>query len=121
MAKNKFFELESLRKQVTALEKKLGKQQKKLLALPGKFGFRTVGDFVAAVKSAASAAGTTFENARSKSAGTRAKITPEIKAQVKTLALEGKTALEIATTTGISVPSVANIKKELGLVKKRKI
>lgn len=120
MGQNKFTELQSLRKQIARLEKGVVKQQKKLLALPGKYGFRTVGDFVAALKSAASAAGVKSEQGNIKGAGKRAKITPEIKAQVKTAVAEGKTAGEIATKLGISVPSVANIKKELGLVKKRK-
>lgn len=120
MGQNQLVELQSLRKQITKLEKRVLKQQKKLLALPGKFGFRTVGDFVDALKSAASAAGNTFEAARVSSPRKRAKITPEVKAQVKALVGEGKKAGEIATKIGISVPSVANIKKELGLVKKRK-
>jgi hypothetical protein len=120
MGQNKFTDLQTLRKQIAKLEKEVVKQQKKLLSLPGKYGFRTVGDFVAALKSAASAAGQTFEAARVKGTGKRAKITPEIKSQVKALVGEGKTGGEIAAKLGISVPSVANIKKELGLVKKRK-
>ena len=56
----------------------------------------------------------------SKKTRRRAKITPEIKAQVKTAVAAGKTGAQIAKELGISVPSVGNIKKELGLVKKRK-
>lgn len=120
MGQNQFVELQMLRKQIAKLEKGVVKQQKKLLALPAKFGFRTIGDFVDALKSAASAAGSTFETARVSGSRRRAKITPEVKAQVKALVGEGKKAGEIAAKLGISVPSVANIKKELGLVKKRK-
>jgi hypothetical protein len=119
MAKNKFLELESLKKQVASLEKQLVKRQRKLLALPGKFGFKSVGEFVDAVQAAARAAGGAFESAREPGTRKRAKITPEIKAQLKALVGEGKTGAEIAKKLGISVPSVANIKKELGLVKKR--
>jgi len=50
---------------------------------------------------------------------TRAKITSETKDKVKALVKEGKTGAAIAKEVGISVPSVQNIKKELGLVKKR--
>ncbi len=50
----------------------------------------------------------------------RVKITPEIIAQVKALAEAGKTGNEIAGTTGISLPSVQNLKKKLGLVGKKK-
>ncbi|WP_438483263.1 helix-turn-helix domain-containing protein [Oleiharenicola lentus] len=120
MGKNKFLELETLKKQVASLEKQLIKRQRKLLALPGKFGFKTVGDFVNAIQSAGKAAGGAFQKAQASSGKrTRAKITPEIKAQVKSLVHDGKTGAEIASKLGISVPSVANIKKELGLVKKR--
>lgn len=51
--------------------------------------------------------------------GKRAKITDEVKAQVKELAEAGKTGAEIAAALGISAPSVQNIKKEFGLVKAR--
>ncbi len=49
----------------------------------------------------------------------RVKITPEIIAEVKALAEGGKTGKEIAKATGISLPSVQNLKKKLGLVAKR--
>ena len=49
----------------------------------------------------------------------RAKITPELKAQVKAAVEAGKTGGAIAKELGISLPSVQNIKKEFGLVKKR--
>lgn len=49
----------------------------------------------------------------------RAKITPEVKAQVKAGVEAGKTGSAIAKEAGISLPSVQNIKKELGLVKSR--
>ncbi len=119
MAKNKFIELESLKKQVASLEKQLIKRQRKLLTLPGKFGFNSVGEFVAALQAAGKAAGGAFQQAQAGGLRKRAKITPEIKAQVKALVADGKTGAEIASKLGISVPSVANIKKELGLVKKR--
>jgi hypothetical protein len=51
--------------------------------------------------------------------GKRAKITDEIKAQVKALAESGKTGQEIAKALGISAPSVQNIKKAFGMVKAR--
>ena len=47
-------------------------------------------------------------------------ITAETKAKVKALTEAGKTGAEIAAAVGISVPSVQNIKKELGLTKARK-
>jgi DNA-binding CsgD family transcriptional regulator len=50
----------------------------------------------------------------------RAVITAATKAQVKALTQAGKTGAEIAKAAGISLPSVQNIKKALGLVKARK-
>ncbi len=47
----------------------------------------------------------------------RAVITDETRAEVKRLVEAGKTGAEIAQALGISLPSVQNIKKALGLVK----
>jgi hypothetical protein len=58
--------------------------------------------------------------AAGKKRGKRARITPELKAQVKALVEAGKTGAVIAKELGISLPSVQNIKKEFGLVKARK-
>jgi DNA-binding NarL/FixJ family response regulator len=49
----------------------------------------------------------------------RTTITEEIRTRVVALVNEGKTAAEIAAEVGISVPSVANIKKAAGLTKPR--
>ena len=46
-------------------------------------------------------------------------ITDETRAQVKKMVDAGKTGAEIAESLKISVPSVQNIKKALGLVKER--
>lgn len=50
---------------------------------------------------------------------TRAVITDAIRAKVKQLVQAGKDAAEIAKAVKISQASVANIKKQLGLVKKK--
>jgi hypothetical protein len=49
----------------------------------------------------------------------RSIITDETRASVKKLVESGKTGSQIAKTLGISLPSVQNIKKALGLVKAR--
>lgn len=49
----------------------------------------------------------------------RAVITDDTRNQVKKLVEGGKTGAEIAKSLGISLPSVQNIKKALGLVKRR--
>ena len=56
---------------------------------------------------------------KQKKTRTRAKITDETRAEVKKLVEAKKTGAEIAKTLGISLPSVQNIKKALGLVKAR--
>lgn len=50
----------------------------------------------------------------------RAVITDKTRAKVKELVKAGKTGGQIAKATGISLPSVQNIKKALGLVEARK-
>ncbi len=101
---------------------------RELAALPGKYGFNSAEEFINAVRSAtgskrgrkpakASAAGSTGGAGKRRK---RAVITPETKAKVKSLVEGGKTGEEIAKAVGISLPSVQNIKKELGLVKARK-
>ena len=49
----------------------------------------------------------------------RAKITDAMREEVKKMVEAGKTGSEIAKAVGISLPSVQNIKKQLGLVKAR--
>jgi DNA invertase Pin-like site-specific DNA recombinase len=106
------------------------KLDRELAALPAKYGFETAEAFVKAV-SAASASGSVGGRARGRPRGAakaaaparkrrkRAKITDEMRAQVKALVEAGKTGGLIAKELDISLPSVQNIKKALGLVKAR--
>lgn len=114
--------IEKYKKEIARLLAVVNKQNRKLLALPAKHGYRSMDEFIAALKAAGAAGAGAAPKAKAGGGKTRkrAKITPEIKAQVKAMAGQGKTGAEIAKATGISVPSVANIKRELGLVKKRK-
>jgi hypothetical protein len=99
--------------------------RKELAALPASYGFDDVEAFIAAVSAAAGG-----RRGRAKGAGRpagggkkrrrRAVITDATRAEVKKLAGAGKTGAEIAAAVGISLPSVQNIKKALGLVKARK-
>ena len=118
MALNKLQELAKYQQKIAALEKELGKQQRKLLALPGKLGYKSVGALIAALQAVAGGS-TTKGKVAAVAPRKRAKITPEIKAKVKSMVGAGKTGAEIAKALGISLPSVQNIKKELGLVQKR--
>lgn len=49
----------------------------------------------------------------------RGKVTDEIKDKVRKMVKDGKTGAEIAKEVSLSVPTIQNIKKELGLVKAR--
>jgi DNA-binding NarL/FixJ family response regulator len=136
-------EIEATKAKLAELES-LQKIQGKLATLHSEYGFSDLNSFIKALKRAA---GSSVKRGRPAKAavaapsaaapgaaapsvaaapkavkakkGKRARITPEVKEQVKTLISAGKTGAEIAKTLGISLPSVQNIKKEFGLVKKR--
>lgn len=131
MVTDKIKELEAARAKLASLEQSIADEMKKELAgLPARFGFESVDDFVAAVKAASGGrrgrrkgrAGAA-KKAGVKKAGARrrrrAVITDETRAQVKKLVDAGKTGSEIAKEVKISLPSVQNIKRKLGLVKAR--
>lgn len=129
-------ELEKAKAKLAQAEAKLSADRVAALAkLPADYGYADLNSFIKALKDAAAKAGKS-KGKRGKAAakaakapkavkapkagkGKRAKITDEVKAQVKALAESGKTGLEIAKALGISQPSVQNIKKALGLVKAR--
>ena len=121
MITNKIKELEAARAKITKLEQEVASEiTKELKALPAQFGYDNVADFIKAVKAAnggkAARKGSTKSGGRRK----RAVITTETKNKVKSLTTAGKTGAAIAKAVGISIPSVQNIKKELGLTKARK-
>ena len=125
MITKKIQELAATRAKIANLEKAIATElNRELAGLPAKFGFDSVQAFLKAVKAAGGgrkSAGA--KKAKSAGAGKkrrkRAVITDATRAQVKKLSEAGKTGGEIAKTVGISLPSVHNIKKALGLVKKR--
>lgn len=116
-------ELQAAKAKVVALEQSLAKDlNQKLAKLPSEYGFDSLPAFIKAVKAAAgSRRGPKAAKAAGKSGkrSKRARLTPELKDKVKAAVGAGKTGSAIAKEFGISVPSVQNIKKEFGLVKKR--
>lgn len=128
MITKKIQELEATKAKVAGLEKAIAAQlNKELSALPGQYGFDDVNAFIKALKAAAGGkrGRKAKVKAKAKAAGggkkrrSRAVITDATRAQVKKLVEAGKTGGEIAKAVGISLPSVHNIKKALGLVKKK--
>jgi hypothetical protein len=119
-------ELEVTKAKISALEKSIAKGLKReLAALPHQYGFGSVVEFIKALKTASGggssrkgrkSAGKAAKKARRRR---RAVITDETRANVKKLVEAGKTGTQIAKALGISLPSVQNIKKALGLVKAR--
>lgn len=120
MAKDLNEKLEAARAAVAKLENELAsKQAQELASLPSKYGFVNLKTFIRALKAAAG--GKSYKGStKAGQTRKRAIINEETKAKVKALVAGGKTGLEIAAAVGISVPSVHNIKKELGLTKARK-
>lgn len=143
MLTNKIKQLEATKAKVVALEKSIAAQlEKKLAALPGEYGFDSAEEFLSAVRAATGgkrggkrgrkrgrpgrkAKGKGKRKAKASAKGKqgrrrRAKITDDTRAKVKSMVEGGKTGSQIAATLKISVPTVHNIKKALGLVKARK-
>ena len=123
MVTDKIKALAATKAKVAELEKSIATElNRELAALPGKYGYDSLPAFFSAVRAASRGKG----GAKAKAGATdgkrrkRAVITADTRAKVKALVEGGKTGSEIAKTVGISLPSVQNIKKELGLVKPRK-
>jgi DNA-binding NarL/FixJ family response regulator len=118
-------QLEAAKANLARLQNAVSKHlQKELAGLPHAYGFDSLKAFFRAVTAAAGgkAAGSsgTARKAGGKKRRKRAVITDATRAAVKKLAEAGKSGAEIAKEVGISLPSVQNIKKALGLVKARK-
>jgi hypothetical protein len=125
MVTDKIKTLAITRARVAELEKSIAAElNRELAALPAKYGFQSLPDFFEAVRAASR--GKVRGGARTGKAAVpgkrrkRAVITNDTKSKVKTMVEAGKTGAEIAKAVGISLPSVQNIKKDLGLVKARK-
>lgn len=124
MVTDKLKKLQKYQREMAKIEKEIAGFDRKLLALPGKFGFKTVDALVDALRAAAKTGGGKASSAAPKATASgrkpRAVITPETKQKVKAMVADDKTGAQIAKALNISLPSVQNIKKELGLVKARK-
>ena len=123
MVTDKLKELEATRAKLAALEQAVQAELKsELAALPAKYGFENVAAFVAAVRAASGRRRGRPAKATQAPTGKRrrrATVTDATRADVKKLVEAGKTGAEIAKAVGVSLPTVQNIKKALGLVRKK--
>lgn len=125
MVTEKIKELEQIEARAAELKVAIESERNaELSALPARFGYDSVESLIKALREATGgrkAKAAKVKGPKTSTPGTRkrAKITPELKEQLKGLVAEGKTGADIAAALGISIPSVQNIKKELGLVKAR--
>ena len=89
---------------------------RELASLPARYGFGDSKAFIAAVKTASKGrrAAPNWRKLRK-----RTKITDATRAKVKKMVEAGKTGTAIAKKLSISLPSVQNIKKALGLIRAR--
>ncbi len=120
--------VEAARAKLTALEKAASAEKNKVLvALPAKLGYADVKALIAALqavedpqhKGPVAKADAAKAPAKGMKRRTRAVVTDATRAEVKKLVALGKTGGEIAKTVGVSLPTVQNIKKALGLIRKR--
>jgi len=114
MITNKIKALAEEKARIVKLERLIAEGlPRELATLPGVYGFTNVGLFLRAVKAAAGKRSGSVRTKRRR----RAKITDAVRAKVKKLVKSGKTGAHIAKVLDISLPSVQNIKKALGLVR----
>mgnify|MGYP003113844994 CR=1 FL=1 len=115
MSSNKLKELAAYKAKIVALEKEIAAEQtKKLANLHKEVGLESTADLIAALKGLTKA-----PRKVTKRRAKRTRITDSLKAEVGKAVKAGKKGAEIARQFGISIPSIQNIKNELGLVKKR--
>ena len=125
MVANNLKKLAAARAKIAKLERAIENELRAELAgLPAKYGFESAGAFAAAVRAAGGARRGRRAGAKAGRGGPgrkrrrRAVITDATRGSVKKLVEAGKTGAAIAKALRISLPSVQNIKKALGLVKK---
>ena len=113
-----------IRRTLARLERRIARRLPiELAELPAKFGYATAGEFIAAVESVSGRRRRRRAGPRKavvRKTRKRAVITAATRARVKRLVKSGKPGSAIAKAVGISLPSVQNIKKALGLVKARR-
>jgi len=120
MVTDKIKQLADYQGKIAALKNEIEKERTKVLAqLHEKYGFSSAQELIKAIRAAAGPGGRR-RGRKSRRHRKHARITAELKSQIKGALQAGKTGAVIAEEYGISLPSVYNIKKAFGLVKARK-
>lgn len=113
--------LEANKAKVAKLEKAIAsKLSKELASLPAAYGFDSLNAFIRAFRKASPGKAPGGAGSTKRTRRKRAVITEAVRLRVKKLVGAGQPGSKIAKAVGISLPSVQNIKKALGLVKARK-
>ena len=119
MVTDKIKQLTDYQNKVAALEKEIAKERARTLAtLHGKYGFKSAAELIKAIRAATGGGGK--RSGLKRGHRKHARITPELRGQIKAALEGGKTGGQVAEAFGVSLPSVYNIKKAAGLVKARK-
>lgn len=122
----KIKQLAAAREKLAQLERAVKIElRKELSALYESYGFADVKSFIKALRSAAGGPRKARKVGRPKKTAApkirkRAVITDAIRAKVKKLVKAGKSGSAIAKAAKISLPSVQNVKKALGITRPRK-
>jgi transposase len=133
MLSNKFQEIEQYKAKLAQMEKAvLAEREAQLKRLHLDLGFASQADLIQALRKAGSApapkaAAKAAPKAKKKKAAAapkkqrrkRAKVTEEMRKQIAEALAAGGKGAEVAAKFDVSVPTVNNIKKAAGLVKKR--
>jgi hypothetical protein len=120
MVTDKLKQLSEYQNKIEELKSEIDQERKNELAhLHEKFGFASPVDLIRALREAAGLGGKVRGRSVSRHRK-HARISAEMKEQIKAALQGDKSGARIADEFGISLPSVYNIKKEFGLVTARK-
>ncbi len=120
---NKRQEIEKYKKKIVELERQMEEERRqKLVNLHEQLGYESRDELISALQGLGrgKAAATKAKGGKRGKRGKRTVITPELRSQILDAIKSGKSGTAVAKEFGVSVPTVQNIKKQGGLVKKRK-
>lgn len=109
--------LAKLRKKIEALSAEVVKENATLVALPGKLGYASIPALIHALRRAQKSSPAPMSATARKP---RTKVTKAIIANLSKMVAANKAGREIADALKISAATVANVKRKLGLVRRRK-